>query len=129
MHWRDCGRDVSIPETRHVNSLLVPVRTTYPKFNIPHAGSQILVIPWARIKLVARKPNKGIDVNGRMMPNPDTREEGFPIGSGRAESDVKQFKARLAGPGMRWSREGVNRMVAIRSAVLSNSFDALWAVA
>jgi hypothetical protein len=57
------------------------------------------------------------------------REEGFLIGSGPVESEIKQFKARLTGPGMRWSRPNAQRMLVIRSAVLSNDFDALWAAA
>ena len=54
---------------------------------------------------------------------------GYPIGSGAVESGVKQYKQRLAGPGMRWSRSGATRMVTLRSAVLSNTFDRLWRVA
>lgn len=54
------------------------------------------------------------------------REDGFPIGSGMVESAAKQFKARFTGPGMRWSRKGLQRLIPIRSAVLSHSFDALW---
>jgi hypothetical protein len=57
------------------------------------------------------------------------RAEGYPIGSGTVESGVKQFKHRLAGPGMRWSRPGAQRMFAIRSAVLNRSFDQLWQAA
>jgi len=57
------------------------------------------------------------------------REQGFPIGSGTVESGVKQFKQRLIGPGMRWKAEQANRMIAIRAAVLSNDFDALWCAA
>jgi hypothetical protein len=53
------------------------------------------------------------------------RAEGYPIGSGTIESGVKQYKHRLAGPGMRWSRAGASRMFAIRSAVLNRSFDRL----
>jgi hypothetical protein len=60
------------------------------------------------------------------MQYPAFRAEGFPIGSGSTESGVKQYKHRLCGPGMRWSRYGVQRMAVIRSAVLDNSFDALW---
>jgi hypothetical protein len=63
------------------------------------------------------------------MQYPAFRAEGFPIGSGSTESGVKQFKHRLSGPGMRWSRQGVQRMAVIRSAVLDNSFDALWKAA
>jgi hypothetical protein len=57
------------------------------------------------------------------------RAEGYPIGSGTIESGVKQYKHRLAGPGMRWSRPGACRMFAIRSAVLNRSFDRLWQAA
>ena len=57
------------------------------------------------------------------------RAAGFPIGSGGVESGVKQFKQRLAGPGMRWSRPALDRMVVLRSAVLSDSFDPLWPAA
>lgn len=53
------------------------------------------------------------------------RAQGFPIGSGTIESGVKQYKHRLADPGMRWSRPGVERMLVIRSAVLDDSFDRL----
>ncbi len=54
------------------------------------------------------------------------RDAGLPIGSGTIESGVKQFKARLTGAGMRWSRVGAERMLAIRSAVLGCDFDRLW---
>ena len=63
------------------------------------------------------------------MHYPTFRAEGFPIGSGSTESGVKQYKHRLCGPGMRWSRDGVQRMAVIRSSVLDNSFDALWLAA
>ena len=65
----------------------------------------------------------------RRMQYQTFRAEGFIIGSGSVESGIKQFKARLTGAGMRWSRAGVNRMVVIRAAVLSGTFDDLWAVA
>lgn len=67
----------------------------------------------------------------RRMQYQEFREEGFPIGSGTVESGVKQFKARLTGPGMRWSRPNAQRMPVIRSAVLGDEddFDTLWAAA
>jgi len=65
----------------------------------------------------------------RRMNYLEFREAGWPIGSGSVESEVKQFKSRLAGPGMRWSRPGAQRMLVIRAAVLDFSFDALWAAA
>jgi len=57
------------------------------------------------------------------------RLAGWPLGSGTVESGVKQFKQRLSGAGMRWKLANVQPMVTIRAAVLSNTFDALWAVA
>lgn len=54
---------------------------------------------------------------------------GFPIGSGMVESGCKQFKARFDGPGMRWSRQGAMRLLPIRAAVMSTSFDSIWATA
>jgi hypothetical protein len=62
----------------------------------------------------------------RRMQYQQFRAEGYPIGSGAVESAIKQFKQRLTGPGMRWSRPGAGRMVTIRSAVLSGTFQDLW---
>jgi hypothetical protein len=45
------------------------------------------------------------------------RAEGFPIGSGGIESAIKPFKQRLTGAGMRWSRQGAERIITIRSAI------------
>jgi hypothetical protein len=65
----------------------------------------------------------------RRMQYQTFRAEGFIIGSGSVESGIKQFKARLTGAGMRWSRTGAERMVVLRAAVLSGTFDDLWAAA
>jgi hypothetical protein len=59
----------------------------------------------------------------------ELRENAGLIGSGMVESGAKQFKARFAGPGMRWSRTGTNNLLPIRSAILSNRFNERWAVA
>jgi hypothetical protein len=56
----------------------------------------------------------------------EMREEGVPIGSGMVESACKQFRARLAGSGMRWSRPGLERLLPIRAAIMGHGFDALW---
>ncbi len=44
------------------------------------------------------------------------------------ESGAKQFKARVAGPGMRWRRPYAERMLAVRGAVITSKerFDTLW---
>ena len=46
--------------------------------------------------------------------------------SGMVESACKQFRARLAGSGMRWSRSGLERLLPIRAAIMSQRFDDLW---
>lgn len=62
----------------------------------------------------------------RRMQYQEFHEQGYPIGSGTVESGIKQFKARLSGPGMRWNRPTARQMLVIRAAVLDHSFDALW---
>jgi len=64
--------------------------------------------------------------NQRRMQYMQMREDGWPIGSGMVESGCKQFKHRFAGPGMRWSRAGAERLIPIRTAIMSNRFDAIW---
>lgn len=66
--------------------------------------------------------------NYRRMNYLEMREEGWVIGSGMVESGVKQFKARFAGPGMRWSRIGAERLLPVRAAVMSRRFDQLWPI-
>lgn len=65
----------------------------------------------------------------RRMQYPQFRADGFPIGSGGIESAIKRFKQRLTGAGMRWSRQGAERMITIRSAILSGSLPDLWQLA
>lgn len=64
--------------------------------------------------------------NQRRMDYLEMRIQGWVIGSGMVESGAKQFKARLAGAGMHWSRTGAERLLSIRSAILSNRFNHLW---
>ena len=63
----------------------------------------------------------------RRMQYLEFREEGLPIGSGTVESGVKQFKQRLCGTGMRWEEDNAKRMIILRSAILGQDFDELWA--
>lgn len=62
----------------------------------------------------------------RRMQYLEFREKGVPIGSGTVESGVKHYKQRLCGTGMRWNSDNAQRMLVIRSASLSASFDDLW---
>jgi len=67
--------------------------------------------------------------NHRRMNYQEMREERWVIGSGMVESGGKQFKARLAGSGMRWSRPGAERLIPIRAAIMSGRFTELWRLA
>jgi hypothetical protein len=60
------------------------------------------------------------------MQYQEVREDGWTIGSGMVESAAKRFKARFAGSGMRWGRQGAERLIPIRAAVMSKRFDELW---
>lgn len=56
----------------------------------------------------------------------DFRNDGWLIGSGTVESAAKQYKHRFAGPGMRWSRAGLENLIPVRSLVLSHAFTRAW---
>jgi hypothetical protein len=70
-----------------------------------------------------------LEKHKRRMQYQEFREDGYVIGSGMVESGCKQFKARFCGPGMRWSREGLERLIPIRAAVMTESFDDVWEAA
>ncbi len=69
------------------------------------------------------------ETNKRRMQYQEVRDAGLPIGSGMVESGCKRFGARFDGAGMRWSREGAERLIPIRAAILSGRFDDIWSAA
>ncbi|MCF6284251.1 MAG: hypothetical protein L3K26_03565 [Candidatus Hydrogenedentes bacterium] len=65
--------------------------------------------------------------NKAMMNYADFRRRGLPIGSGPVEAACKSLvKARLGRSGMRWSREGGQRILDLRTYVKSNRWDQFW---
>ena len=78
---------------------------------------------------VLRREAGYFDHNQHRMNYLEMREEEWPIGSGMVESAAKQYKARVCGPGMRWSRAGAEKLLPVRSAILSRRFDDVWAQA
>lgn len=64
--------------------------------------------------------------NARRMDYLEMRIQGWVIGSGMVESGGKQYKQRFCGPGMQWSRTGAERVLPVRSAILSGRFDHVW---
>lgn len=56
------------------------------------------------------------------------RQAGYPLGSGSVESGCKVVvQQRMKQAGMRWSREGAQAMLALRSILLSERWDTVWA--
>jgi hypothetical protein len=56
------------------------------------------------------------------------REAGYPVGSGSVESACKVVvQERMKQAGMRWSRPGAQAMLALRSILLGERWDAVWA--
>jgi len=70
-----------------------------------------------------------LDTHTRRMQYLELREDGYVIGSGMVESGGKQFKSRFCGPGMRWGRAGIERLIPIRAAIMSRRFDEAWRAA
>lgn len=60
------------------------------------------------------------------MQYQDFQKSGLPIGSGTVESAAKQTKHRLSAAGMHWSRPGLENLLPLRAALMSDSFPALW---
>src|SRR5262245_48045390 len=58
---------------------------------------QAITLPLDKVRLVEH--SRYFHHHQRRMQYQEFHENGFPIGSGTVESGVKQFKARLAGPG------------------------------
>lgn len=56
------------------------------------------------------------------------RQAGYPLGSGTVESACKLvMQERMKQAGMRWSRDGAQAMLALRSVLLSERWDEVWA--
>lgn len=65
--------------------------------------------------------------NGPRMRYAEFRRRGLPIGSGPVEAACKMLiKTRLCRSGMRWSKEGGQAILALRTYVKSNRWDSFW---
>lgn len=65
--------------------------------------------------------------NKHRMTYADFRRRGLPIGSGPVEAACKSLvKTRLCRSGMRWSREGGQRILDFRTYVKSNRWNEFW---
>lgn len=77
-------------------------------------------------RAVAAAATKYMRGRVEQMRYKEYRESGLPIGSGAVESSCKQVvTARCKQAGMRWSRQGVDAILALRSFVLNERLDEL----
>jgi hypothetical protein len=68
-----------------------------------------------------------LEKRAAQMAYPQFQAAGLPIGSGSVESaHTVVVEARLNGAGMRWAREHVNPMLALRNAVCNDRWDEVW---
>jgi hypothetical protein len=65
--------------------------------------------------------------NGSRMRYAEFRRRGLPIGSGPVEAACKSLiKTRMCRSGMRWSKEGGQAVLDLRTYVKSNRWDSFW---
>ncbi len=61
------------------------------------------------------------------MTYADFRKRGLPVGSGPVEAACKSVvKTRMCRSGMRWSREGGQKILNLRVFVKSDRWDSFW---
>jgi hypothetical protein len=72
-----------------------------------------------------RKEFRYLFTHRHRMPYAELQQRGLPIGSGEMESSINQASvSRSRLPGMKWTREGANAILALRCASLSGTLTA-----
>lgn len=76
-------------------------------------------------------PERAVDYfssNAQRMRYPLFRAQGMHLGSGIAEAACKTIvSTRAKRAGMRWTPEGIDALLPVRTAVLNGAYDSLWA--
>lgn len=68
-----------------------------------------------------------LEKRAAQLQYPQFQAAGYPIGSGSVESaHTVVVEARMNGAGMRWARENVNAMLALRNAVCNDRWTEVW---
>jgi Uncharacterised protein family (UPF0236) len=75
-------------------------------------------------------PERAVDyfsINAQRMRYPVFRAQGMHLGSGIAEAACKTIvSTRAKRSGMRWTPEGIDALLPVRTAVLNGAYDSLW---
>ena len=81
-----------------------------------------------RASETAGRPGKQPDGSARTrMRDPEYRAQGLCVGSGVVESGCRTVVGRLKRSGMYWTVSGANAILALRSCVLSGTYEDFWA--
>lgn len=81
----------------------------------------------AQAREVQRQVHAYLQARLPQMAYANFTAQGFPIGSGIVESANKLVvEARLKGAGMHWKAEHVDALLALRCAICSHTWDAVW---
>ncbi|MFL5625076.1 MAG: ISKra4 family transposase, partial [Ktedonobacteraceae bacterium] len=76
---------------------------------------------------VPEKAGDYFTTNAERMRYPTFRAQGMHIGSGIAEAACKTVVAtRLKRSGMRWSPDGLDALLPLRTCVLNQTYDDFW---
>lgn len=111
MAWVE--RQKSLLWASQLRALLHEIRRLCPR------GQPLAAEVWSAVSYIFN--------NRRRMDYARYRQEGYPVGSGSTESACKVVvQGRMKQAGMRWSREGAQAMLALRSVLLSERWDAVW---
>jgi len=68
-----------------------------------------------------------LENQGERLKYAEFHERGLGIGSGRVEATCKQVGVRMKRNGMRWSEEGAQAVLSLRSVWLNGDWDEFWA--
>jgi len=76
---------------------------------------------------VPEKAGDYFTTNAERMRYPTFRAQGMHVGSGIAEAACKTVVAtRLKRSGMRWTPDGLDALLPLRTSVLNHTYDAFW---
>ena len=98
----------------------------------PKGSSKVLRAARYRRSIAKKNPDidteiKYLQYNRSKMNYYELRQKKLPIGSGVVEAACKNLiGARMKKSGMRWSRDGGQTVLTLRSLVLSNRWDKFW---
>jgi hypothetical protein len=116
--WYDCYRKKLLENDTGAQSIIRSIDYHAAKLKLPDARQKEL-----------DTQRTFFHRNKHRMNYAHFRKRGLPIGSGPVEAACKSLvKTRMGRSGMRWSRQGGENILDIRTFVLSDRWDAAWSI-